>query len=454
MAAQHHKKLLMLCFHYPPAVSGGVGRSVRFAKYLPEFGWSPAVVTTNRYGGERGTHGEAVVRVGELLRRVGAAPAGSAAPGVVGGAGADGSGSAWAGRIRAGAAARARLRGGIIRFAEKWFLIPDKHIRWTTMAFVPALRMIRRGAADGIYTTSPPASAHVLGLILKWLTRKPWVMDLRDCWTLEPLNWYLRAGGKRVSIEKMIERTCFRNADAVVTSTPEAEEKYAERYPRCAHKIHAIPNGYDAQELEDARATVTRNDLVRSIDERVFVISHVGTFSRYADTGAYPKGFLDAVAGLVREGAVSAGTCRIIFAGGISPETDRRIAGYGLDELMVRPGPVSHIDALRIMQRSDLLLVYDPNSEGNYYIHGKLYEYLASGRPILGVLPPGAARSLLERSGHAIAVTRDDATEIGDALRAVFAGRLRQTRSEFTVAQYEGKHLTSMLAALLDTMDR
>jgi glycosyltransferase involved in cell wall biosynthesis len=444
----------MLCYHYPPAISGGVERSVRFAKYLPQFGWTAAVLTTNRYGTADDRSGEEIVRVGELMRLRGRARAGVVCAPSDAGKGAGTRDAAPTCRVRAGASVGSRLRGRLVRAAEKWLLIPDKHVRWTAMAFIPALRMIRRGAVDAIYTTSPPASAHVLGLILKRLTGKPWIMDLRDPWTFEPLTWYLRAGGVRLSIERTIERICFKNANAIVTNTPDAESKYAELYPDCARKIHSIPNGFDAHEFEEARSSTAPGELLRAIGDDVFVISHIGTFSRHADTAAYPKSFLDAIARLVAEGVFSPRTCRVIFAGGIHPEADRRIAEYNLGGLLVETGPVPHRDALRIMLRSDLLLIYDPDHEGAYYIRGKLYEYLATGRWILGVLPGGATRTLLERSGHAVAVTRDDEMEIGTALRAAFRERHRRAPADFAISPYEGRHLTSMLADILDTMVR
>jgi len=426
----------MLCYHYPPAVSGGVARSARFARHLSEYGWMPVVVTTSRWG-EGGGTGETVVRVRELLRRAGSAAA-------------DRAGSGASGRA-SGASTRAGLRRALFRFAEKWLLIPDKHVRWATMAFFPALGALRRGPAEAIYTTSPPASAHVLGLTLKGLTRRPWIMDLRDPWTLEPLGWYLRGGGARLSLEKWIERLCFRHADAIVTSTPEAAARYGEVYPGCARKIQAIPNGFDADEIETARRSISRSDILKGIGENVFVMSHVGTFCRHTDLPAYPKGLLDAVRGLAREGAISPSAFRIVFAGGMNPETERLIARYDLGGLISTTGPVAHVDALRIMLRSDLLLLYDPNREARYYVHGKLYEYLASGRRILGVVPDGAARRLLESSGRAIAITADDDGEIRPVLLEALAGRGgASARAGFDVTRYEGARLTSMLESVLE----
>jgi len=436
MAGRDQKKLLMLCYHYPPAVSGGVERSARFARHLSECGWTPVVLTTSRWG-EGGGAGEEVVRVGELLRRTGAAAAprpGSGAPGGT-----------------AGVSAPPGIRGPLIRFAEKWLLIPDKHVRWATMAFFPALGALLRGRAGAIFTTSPPASAHLLGLKLKGLTGKPWIMDLRDPWTLEPLAWYLRSGGARLSLEKRLERLCFRYADAIITSTPEAAGRYGEIYPAWARKVHAIPNGYDADEIEAARTSISRSDIVKDIGEKIFVMSHVGTFCRHTDVPACPSGLLEAIRNLAREGVVSPDTFRLILAGGMNPDTERLIAGYDLGGLVSMTGPVAHIEALRIMLRSDLLFLYDPNREARYYVHGKLYEYLASGRRILGVVPDGAARRLLESSGHAAAVTGDDEKEIRPVLAEVLSGRGgASARPGFDVTRYEGARLTSMLEGVLE----
>jgi len=429
MAERKARKLLMLCYHYPPAVSGGVERSARFARFLPDHGWTPVVVTTKRWGGGGGgVEGE--VRVGELLKRT----------------------TPTAARGGATGPARSGPSGGpFVRFVEKWFLIPDKHVRWTAMALIPALGMLRRGEADAIYTTSPPASAHVLGLILKKLTGKPWIMDLRDPWTLEPLNWYLRSGGARLSVEKRIERMCFRGADAILASTPEAAARYGDIYPSCARRIEAIPNGYDGKEIEEARSSASRAGALKGIDGGVFVVSHAGTFCRYADMPAYPKGLLDAIGSLSHEGIVSPANFRVIFAGGMNPDTERMIAGYALGSLISMTGPVAHIDALRIMLRSDLLFLYDPSREARYYVHGKLYEYLASGRRILGVLPEGAARRLLAASGHAIAITADDEREIRPVLLEALGERGRAPAcGGFDLGRYEGAHLTSMLVRVLE----
>jgi glycosyltransferase involved in cell wall biosynthesis len=432
----------MLCYHYAPGVSGGVERSVRFARHLPEFGWTPLVLTTNRWGAADGP-GE-IVRTAELLRR--ARPGRGSAFGA-GGARQAADTASWKG---------AGPRGPLRRFAEKWLLVPDKHVRWTAAAFPRALGLLREGRADAIYTTSPPASAHLLGLALARLTGKPWIADLRDPWTLEPLGWFLRAGGARLSLERRLERSCFDRSSAIVASTPEAAVRYEEIYPASARKVHAIPNGYDAAEIEEARASVSRCAALAGVGDDVFVMSHTGTFFRHTDVPAFPKGLLDAVAALAREGRLSPRRFRLVFAGSLHPEAARAVASYDLGALVSMTGPVAHIDALRIMARSDLLFLYDPNREARYYVHGKLYEYLAAGKPILGVLPHGAARRLLERSGRGIALVGDDEREVRPAVVEAMSRRdgPAAAHAAFDVSRYEARRLTAALADILEKVCR
>src|SRR5687767_15545135 len=39
------RKVLMICYYFPPLVTSGVARSLEFAKLLPHFGWEPRVLT-------------------------------------------------------------------------------------------------------------------------------------------------------------------------------------------------------------------------------------------------------------------------------------------------------------------------------------------------------------------------------------------------------------------------
>jgi glycosyltransferase involved in cell wall biosynthesis len=430
--------VLMICYHYLPANNGGVERSVKFARYLPAHGWEPIIVTTNRFGAGGGAWGERVVRTWQprgklfsraVLRRVGDAE--------------------WIDIEGSGADRRGRFHRSALDFVDRWLMIPDNKIHWAACAVPAASGILKRGEADVIYTSSPPNSSHILGLLLKKLTDRPWIMDMRDPWTFEPLIKWLQ-DGVRLSIERRLERWCFDLADIVVANTDAAAARYRLMYPRHSDKVRVITNGFDGDEMENAAATAAEGPL-RGIGNDVFVMSNLGTFSGFAHENDCPGALLLAIRHLLDRGIVTDGTFRVVFAGHVAEETRRRIAGLGLEGVTCLPGMVPHTDALRIMTRSNLLLLIDTRSHAEYSIHGKLYEYLAARRWILAMVPPGPNRDLLARSGHGLFVSSVDADGIA---AAVIEAMKREGRPEtdpgFDIARFERGRLAARLVECLD----
>lgn len=427
----------MLCYHYPPASNAAVRRSVKFAGYLPLYGWTPVVVTTSTHGTAESK--ERVVRTpdlhlwlsGKVLRKTGTFPENK-------------------GPLQA-----------VVDWTNRWLFIPDVKILWALSAFLPSWRLLRHGEADVIFTTSSPVSAHLAGLMLKLLTGKPWVMDLRDPWTFEPLSKHLRKRGLRRLIEENLEQICFRNADAVILNTPEAAENYKLLYRRYAGKMLVITNGFDREDLERAAGQTipltmplkSAGNNLKSAGNKMFVISHVGNFSRRTDREATPHSLLNALKALRDDGIISADNCRVVFAGDLHPATVKRITELGLDGLIELPGLLSHSDALKLMANSDLLLLFDPNEAGKTYVHTKLYEYLGTSKTVLGMVPEGASRNLLKRFGTGLLASPEDSEEIQQAIAAAIEKRpALPSASEGDISVYEWKQLAGQLAECLNSL--
>jgi glycosyltransferase involved in cell wall biosynthesis len=188
-------------------------------------------------------------------------------------------------------------------------------------------------------------------------------------------------------------------------------------------------------------------------DEGVFVISHVGDFYRFQLGDRTPHPLLNALKALLDEGVIRPETCRIILAGKLSPATVRRIAELGLDSLLETVGVVSHFDSVRLMLISDLLLLFDPPGDGTTYVRSKLYEYLGSGKPILGIVPEGASRELLESSGHGLLASPDDPDSIKLIIKKAIEHRDMLTmRTSFDPLSYDRERLTGELSSLLDNL--
>lgn len=260
------KRILMICYHYPPARNGGIERSLKFAKYLPKFDWHPVVLSTNFYGSDSGNRTETIIRTPEILslKKI----------------------------IRAifqhrknNSSSLVNVRhDGLFSHLKDWMrkmlFIPDVQTGWGLFAFWPALYLLLRGRIDAIYSSSPPESSHLLALLLKWITRKPWVADLRDPWTFEPLNRLLETVGWRLVLERKLERMVFCWADKIILNTPETKNSYSELYPRFVRKMKTITNGFDADEVREACSELAKDNPWAKYDN-LFIVSHIGSFCRH-----------------------------------------------------------------------------------------------------------------------------------------------------------------------------
>jgi glycosyltransferase involved in cell wall biosynthesis len=309
---------------------------------------------------------------------------------------------------------------------------------------------MRTEGTDVIYSSSPPESAHLLGMWLKKYSGKPWIMDLRDPWTFEPLNRYLVEDRTRRNREEKLERRCFELADLIVINTPEAAERYGEVYPGQAAKMQVVTNGFDSEEF----ALVEDNyEPLEGIDGSTFVMSHTGSFSRHTDKDISPEPLLEALSKLLKRGTLDPEQHKVVFAGATGPAMKSCIGRLKLTDLVYQAGTVSHIDAVRIMMRSNLLVLYDQSERAEYYIRGKLYEYLAAGKRILGIVPPGAARRLLESSGQGIFALPGSSEDIARAITEALDERDDPVPAPgFDIGIYDRERIAERMAGYLDRL--
>jgi glycosyltransferase involved in cell wall biosynthesis len=116
-----------------------------------------------------------------------------------------------------------------------------------------------------------------------------------------------------------------------------------------------------------------------------------------------------------------------------------------------------YFEALESLRGASVLLLVVPPEGGAGNHTGKLFPYLASGRPILLQAPePNVAADLVRRSRSGIVVPPDDVDGVADALKALYAdwkrgGGLPDQDREL-VARYEANPQATQLGALLDRL--
>ena len=226
------RNILMVAFHFPPIQgSSGVHRTVSFCRKLIERGWQPVVLTVPSFAlpGSRPENIRFIPPTTRIIR-------------------------AFALDASRHLAIRGRYFG--------WLSIPDKWMVWVPFAVISAIWEIILRRSEVIYSTYPIASAHLVGYLLRKITRLPWVADFRDPmaqdgYPADPIRW---------KAFKWIEEQVVRNADRIIFSTPGAKRDYVARYGELVdRKGFVIENGYDNELLSKRSLTLSAKNHSKAI---------------------------------------------------------------------------------------------------------------------------------------------------------------------------------------------
>jgi glycosyltransferase involved in cell wall biosynthesis len=381
-------KVLLVTMYFPPAGGGGVQRPLKLAQYLPALGIETHVLAPDD---PKWVHRDPDLRVPT---------------------------QAWVHRVRY-VGPRARRPKEELRAAQglgeralvqaqvtaRRLLLPDASVTWNLTAIPAAIRIARREGIDAVITTSPPGSIHFVGAAVRKATGARWLADLRDPLVANPHRRSDTAATRaRQGANEQLARLVARQADGISCVSDAIADEVRSLEPRGV--VRTIANGSDFDDFAGLEYRPASR----------FRITHAGSFFGRRDPRPFLQAFhdsgIDAVARFV----------------GDFRSSDREWAetlGLG-DRLELIPyAPRS--ESLRLQRDSEalLLLVPDAGGRGKGVLSGKVFEYLAAGRPILAVVPPdGAAAALIRETGAGVVVAPDDVDGIRDALREMHASFL------------------------------
>ncbi|MCS7081814.1 MAG: glycosyltransferase family 4 protein [Bacteroidetes bacterium] len=426
--------VLLITYYFPPAGGPGVQRVLKFVKYLPEFGWEPVVLTVRE--------GAYPSRDPTLARDL--------PPGVRVYRTASWDPFAWYARWTGKKPEEAATVGFASAKAPDWreFLarwirancfLPDARVGWVPFALWAGVRLLRRLPIRALVSSGPPHSVHLIGRALHRRFRIPWVADFRDPWT--GIDYYaeLPMTGLTRRLDAYLERSVLQTASAVVTVGSFMARALRERLER---PYVVIPNGFDEADFASDPPPPDSGD--------VFRLLHVGTLNAARN----PESLWRALEALASEDM----RLEVELVGIVDASIRERLRRSGLSG-RVRISPyLPHEAALQRMRTADaLLLVINrvPGAEG--IITGKLYEYIASARPVLGIGPPeGEAAQILRQSGAGQMFDWDDVEGLKRQLRALYAawsaGQPQAGATPEAARRYSRRALTQELAALLDKL--
>ncbi len=359
------RKVLVIAYYWPPAGGPGVQRWLKFLTYLPAHGITPILYLPENphYPITDPTLLKEVPTDLKIYRLPIAEPYGLA-------------------RLFS-KKKTARISSGIIQkerkqsVLEKFFLwvrgnffIPDARRSWIKPSIAHLKDIIAMEQVDTLISTGPPHSLHLIALGLKEQLGLRWIADFRDPWTTIGYHGKLRLTQAAQQKHEALEKKVLQGASHIVVTSYTTQKEFQKKTDV---PITVITNGHDVEPT---------NEKVRLDD--AFTLSHIGSLL----SGRNPRTLWQVLSELNREVEGFQEDFELQLAGVVSEEVMEDLEDYGLRPQTKVMGYVDHGHALRLQQQSQLLLLVEIDSEETQgIIPGKLFEYLASKRPIIAIGP-------------------------------------------------------------------
>lgn len=429
------KKVLIITYYWPPSGGSGVQRWLKFVKYLPGFGWEPYVFTPE--------HPSFAIRDESLLADIPSSAEVLKLP-------------IWepydiftrlstlTGSGRQEVKPTTLVGGGsLFQRASTWIrgnlLIPDPKRFWIRPAARFLTDLLKDNQIGTVVTTGPPHSMHLIGYKLKKnIPSLRWVADFRDPWSEWGLLDSLATGSVARRIHRRMEARVLKTADEVITITP----FYVRQFSALAGRhVHLITNGFDEEDFEDLQYTRSSR----------FVIRHVGIVNERCN----PRPFMAALRRLSERNAEFGRQVRMEFIGEVHPRFREEVDQDAyLHEITAFTPNLPFRELIpRYGDASLLLLVLHGYKDAEGYMPGKLFEYLATGIPVIGIGPrDGDAAALLKESGAGKMISAEDEEGIGRFLLSAFEGwKQGGTHKPLSAAvtRYSRRELTRALTEIL-----
>ncbi len=433
------KRVLIISYYWPPTGGSGVQRWVKFAKYLPSEGWQPVIYTPENpeqlavdesLAAEVPEDAEIVktriIEPYELYKRV---------------------------LRRSGHSKEAvevnpvnAQNKSLLQKAAMWIrgnlFRPDPRCLWIG----PSVRFLKKYLAehpvDLIVSTGPPQSMHMIGLRLSRETGLPWIADFRDPWTKIFYFKHLSMTSATEKWHRKMEKKVLDEASAVVAVSPLVQQEFQEMTDT---PVELITNGFDECDFSSEQCTEAYGGASEE-----FIITHTGLFA--ADGN--PTVLWDMLAEKCRTDEIFKKLLRIKLIGKTDDQILKALTDRGLEDSMINMGYQPHSVAVE-QQRQASLLILPLRKEPEYkaVLPGKLFEYLASQRPILGIgQPDGAMAMIVNETRTGTVIDWEDRKGLTQYIEQCWERHLegRLSTEGADLSRFTRRSLTRRMAVLFD----
>lgn len=422
------KKALIITYYWPPAGGPGVQRILKFAKYLPKFGWEPLILTVEN--GEYPARDETLVNeipsdikiyrskardFSEIYRRFSGMKNDQTIP------------------VAVLSQKELSLKKRFAKWVRLNLVIPDAKKGWKKDGIKTGQMIIDREKPDVIFSSSPPPTVHTIAKKLSKKNDLPWIADLRDPWS--KIHYYMNNRSALANkLDARLERKTLEHAVTVTT----VSEHFGKLIDVKKQKLKIIANGYDPSDI-----TPKDNEKEKSAK---FSLAYVGGMNE----NRFYSEFFESVKTFTEVNNLTSTDISLTIAGKIPNNylvNIKNMIGSNI-ELNVK-GYLSHSEAVSVMRSSSVLLLFMEKVK-NYagHIPGKLFEYMATGNHIIGIAPEEgeAGRILSENGGGEICITQQGVTKALQKAYDDWKNNELQGTDPKGLKNYTREHLTELLA--------
>lgn len=409
----------------------GVQRPLKFAKYLREFGWNPIILCPkpglyhtfdNSLQAELDSLDLEIHRIadGDILQKTASAKNNR--------------------EVKLNDKTSKRLR-----WFSRLFFYPDNKKGWIKPAIQKALEIISEKKIDLIFSTAPPFSNHIIGKELKEATGLPLIIDYRDSWTRNHFQEDMWSWQKQILRNQ--ERGVVASADKIVCLDDFINQEFENDYPEIAERVTVLPHGFDPDDFDAGNGSANFD-----YQEGKLNLLYSGLFYEQNQ----PDSLLSAFNELIYQQPDLQDKVHLHFQGGLDDRIKTLIRDLGLEKQTTDYGYLPHSIAVENLKHADALwMISNFNPELKQIKSGKLFEYVGSRKPILGLVHESMASSLLESYGAgfwasptAIESIRDRLFEIVD----LWDQNKLPAPNEYFVDQFNRKILTEKLAQIFNVI--
>ena len=435
------KRVLIISYYWPPTGGSGVQRWVKFAKYLPAEGWQPVIYTPEnpeQLAVDASLEAE-VPAEAEVIRRRIVEPY-----------------EMYKKLLRKSGHSKEAVEVNPVNAQNKSFLQkvamwirgnffrPDPRCLWIRPSVKFLKEYLKEHPVDLIVSTGPPQSMHLIGRLLAKETGLPWIADFRDPWTKIFYFKHLQMTRATVKWHKKMEKKVLDDATVVVAVSPLVQQEFQ---AMTQTPVELITNGFDECDF-----TATKNTEANGGPDREFVITHTGLFA--ADGN--PTVLWDVLAEKCCKDESFKKLMKIRLVGKTDEQILKSIEDAGLSENLEDMGYQPHAVAVE-QQRKASLLILPLRKEPEYkaVLPGKLFEYLASWRPVLGIgQTDGAMSMILNNTKTGFVLNWDDKMSIEKYIDICWKDHLngRLSVEDADISQFTRRNLTRRMAQLFDKL--